>query len=122
MIKKVGFVAAGVFAGMSMLGSFASAEGVHVGQFPGGEGDETQTGVVNVNNVDVLHNVNATVGVCDNNINVLGVQVPVQHTLNGINLPLFSPTGEDGEHEAVGATPENCAVSAAEDGGTVQSN
>jgi hypothetical protein len=122
MIKKVGFVTAGMFAGMAMLGSFASAEGVHVGQWPGTEGDETQTGVVNVNNVDALHNVNATVGVCENNINVLGVQVPVQDTLNGIDLPLFSPAGENGEHEAVGATPENCALSAAEDGGTVQTN
>jgi hypothetical protein len=122
MIKKIGFVAAGVFAGMSMLGGLANAEGLHVGQFPGGEGDENQTGVLNVNNVDVLHNVNVTAGVCDNNINVLGVQVPIQDTLNGLDVPILSPVGPGGENEAVGATPENCAVSAAEDGGTVQSN
>jgi len=118
MMKKIGFATAGVFAGMAMLTGFASAEDVHVGQLPGGEENSNEFGLVNVNNVDVLHNANANVGVCDNNINVLGVQVPVQDVANGIDLPLLS----SGAHEAEGATPENCALASAEDGGTVQDN
>jgi hypothetical protein len=119
MIKKIGFVTAGVAAGMVMLSSFASAEGVHVaGPGPGGEEGNNEVGLVNVNNVDALHNVNVNVGVCDNNINVLGVQVPVEDVANGIDLPLLSP----GYNEAEGATPENCASATAEDGGTFQDN
>jgi len=118
MIKKIGFVTAGVAAGMMMLSGLASAEDVHVGQWPGDEEGNSEVGLVNVNNVDAFHNVNVNAGVCDNNINVLGVQVPVEDVANGIGLPLLSP----GEHEAEGTTPENCASAAAEDGGTVQDN
>jgi hypothetical protein len=103
--------AAAIAAGMIPLAGQASAQ---PGFAPGG--DDTETGVVNLDNLDILHNVNATVGVCDNNINVLGVQVPVQHTLNGLNIPIASP----GDSEATGATPENCAYSQNADGGTYQ--
>jgi hypothetical protein len=118
MIKKLGFVTAGVAAGMVMLSGFASAEDVHVGQWPGGEDDHSEVGLVNVNNVDALHNVNVNAGVCDNNINVLGVQVPVEDVANGIGIPLLSP----GENDVEGMTPENCASTASMDGGTVQDN
>ena len=115
MLKKAAFVTAGVAAGMMMLSGFASAEGAHN---PGwGHDDEgDQLGLVNVNTVDVLHNVNVNAGVCDNNINVLGVQVPVEDVANGIGVPILSP----GEHDAEAAAPENCASASLEDGGSVQ--
>lgn len=118
MLKKIGFVTAGVAAGMVMMSGFASAE---AGDVPFGYNEEDgydQVGLVNLNNTDVLHNVNAALGVCDNNINVLGVQVVVEDVLNGIGVPIASP----GAHEVVGATPENCASASLEDGGTVQDN
>jgi hypothetical protein len=118
MLKKIGFVTAGAAAGMVMMSGFAAAEG---SDYPGwGHSDEgnDQVGLVNVNNVDALHNVNANLGVCDNNINVLGVQVVVEDVLNGVGVPILSP----GEHDAEGATPENCASASLEDGGSVQDN
>jgi hypothetical protein len=121
MLKKVGFVTAGVAAGMVMLSGFASAQGVDTPGVGFGYGDDegnSQVGLLNLNNVDVLHNVNVTAGVCDNNINVLGVQVPVEDVANGIGIPILS----SGEHDAEGATPENCASSSHEDGGSVQDN
>lgn len=122
MLKKVGFVTAGVAAGMVMLSGFAAAEGTHGPSGYGyGYGDDEgndQVGLVNVNNVDALHNVNVNAGVCDNNINVLGVQVPVEDVLNGVGIPILSP----GEHDAEGASPHNCASSDTSDGGTVQDN
>jgi hypothetical protein len=122
MLKKVGFVTAGVAAGMVMLSGFASAEGAHVPNgygygFGGDEGND-EVGLVNVNNVDALHNVNVNAGVCDNNINVLGVQVPVDDVLNGIGIPILSP----GEHDAEAAAPYNCASASSDDGGSVQDN
>ena len=118
MIKKIGFVTAGVAAGMMMLSGLASAEDVHVGQWPGDEEGNSEVGLVNVNNVDAFHNVNVNAGVCDNNINVLGVQVPIQDTANGIGVPVLAP----GEHEAEGENPENCASGEIADGGTTQGN
>jgi hypothetical protein len=126
MLKKIGFVTAGVAAGMVMLSGFAAAEGTDSPAgygdgygygFGDGEGND-QVGLVNVNNVDVLHNVNANAGVCDNNINVLGVQVPVDDALNGIGVPILSP----GEHDAEAASPYNCASASLDDGGSVQDN
>lgn len=38
---------------------------------------------MNLNNLDVLHDVNGTLGICDSNVNVLGVQVAVRDALNG---------------------------------------
>jgi hypothetical protein len=118
MLKKIGFVTAGVAAGMVMLSGFASAEG---SDYPGWGHDHEggdQTGLVNLNNLDVLHNVNANLGVCDNNINVLGVQVVVEDVLNGVGVPILSP----GEHEAEAAVPENCASASLNDGGSIQDN
>lgn len=121
MLKKIGFVTAGVAAGMVMLSGFAAADD---GPGPSGYGygydDEgnDQVGLVNVNNTDVLHNVNVNAGVCDNNVNVLGVQVPIEDALNGIGVPILSP----GEHDAEAASPENCASASLEDGGSVQDN
>ena len=119
MLKKVGFATAGVAAGMLMLSGFAAAEGAHTPS-DWGYGDEgnDQVGLVNVNNVDALHNVNVNAGVCDNNVNVLGVQVPVEDALNGIGIPILSP----GEHDAEAASPYNCASASLEDGGSVQDN
>ena len=119
MLKKVGFVTAGMAAGMVMLSGFASAQnagGPH--GYPHGDEGNDQIGLVNVNNVDALHNVNANAGVCGNDVNVLGVQVPVRNALNGIGVPILSP----GEHEAAGASPYNCASASLDDGGSVQDN
>jgi hypothetical protein len=104
MLKKIGFVTAGVAAGMAMMSGFASAE---AGDLPGGGSIQNQNGLLNLNNTDVLHNVSAAVGVCDNNINVLGIQVPVQDVANGVGVPILSP----GPNEAQSAHPENCASS-----------
>jgi hypothetical protein len=119
MLKKIGFVTAGVATGMAMLSGFASAEGAHAqGYWPGDEDEGSEIGLVNVSNVDVLHNVNATAGVCDNNINVLGVQVVLEDVANGLALPILAENEQDSDT----ATPENCASSSSEDGGSVQDN
>ncbi|MEV7097905.1 hypothetical protein AB0M80_34155 [Amycolatopsis sp. NPDC051045] len=115
MLKKVGFVTAAMAAGAFLAG------GVAVADTPGGfdhhDGGHTgQLGLLNLNNTDVLHNVNAVLGVCDNDINVLGVQVPIHDSLNGIGVPILSP----GEHEASGESPYNCASGGIADGGTSQ--
>ncbi|GHG12319.1 MULTISPECIES: hypothetical protein [Amycolatopsis] len=114
MLKKVGFVTAAMAAGAFLAGGVAAA-GTPDGHDHNG-GHTGQLGLLNLNNTDVLHNVNAVLGVCDDNINVLGVQVPVQNSLNGIGIPILSP----GEHEASGENPENCASGGLADGGTEQ--
>jgi hypothetical protein len=119
MLKKIGFVTAAAAAGAMMMGGLASAESSSLpGLGSNDEGGNGQVGLLNLNNTDLLHNVNANVGVCDNNINVLGVQVPIEDALNGVGIPVLSP----GEHDAEGATPENCASSALVNGGSVQDN
>jgi hypothetical protein len=121
MLKKIGFVTAGVAAGMVMLGGLASAEGTGVeAGYPGDTAadDYDQVGLLNLNNVDLLHNTNVNVGVCGNNINVLGVQVPIQDALNGIGIPILSP----GEHEVEAVSPYNCASASIDDGGSIQDN
>ncbi|MGW3992463.1 hypothetical protein [Amycolatopsis sp. NPDC004772] len=114
MLKKVGIVAAAMAAGAFMAGGVAAADTPFDHDHHGGH--TGQLGLLNLNNTDVLHNVNAVVGVCDNNVNVLGVQVPIQNSLNGIGVPILSP----GEHEASGENPENCASGGIADGGTSQ--
>jgi hypothetical protein len=116
MLKKIGFVTAGAAAGLAMMSGFATADPVDRPYH--NDEDDYQLGLVNVNNVDALHNVNANVGVCDNNINVLGVQVPVEDVANGIGVPILSP----GEHDAEGTTPFNCASGSVDDGGSIQDN
>ncbi|MFF1611470.1 hypothetical protein ACFVYA_27110 [Amycolatopsis sp. NPDC058278] len=115
MLKKIGFVTAAMAAGAFLAGGVAAAATPDGHDHHHG-GHTDQLGLLNLNNTDVLHNVNAALGVCDNEINVLGVQVPIQNSLNGIGVPILSP----GEHEASGENPENCASSGLADGGTSQ--
>jgi hypothetical protein len=115
VLKKMGFVAVSAAAGMLLLGGVASAGESH--HYRDGD-DDHQVGLVNVNNLDALHNVNAVVGACKDNVNVLGVQVPVQDALKGIGVPILSP----GSHEASGEDPMNCASGGVADGGTSQDN
>jgi hypothetical protein len=115
VLKKVGFAAAAIAAGVTMLGGTASAAEIGNRHY---DGDTDQAALANLNNLDVLHNVNAAVGVCKDNVNVLGVQVPVQDVAKGLNVPILSP----GDSEAAGKDPENCASASTEDGGTSQDN
>ena len=115
MIKQLGFVATTLAAGMAVLGGSASAANVSVAGHPVDSTD--QFGLVgNVQNLDAVHNLNVVGGVCDDNVNVLGVQVPIRDSLNGIGVPILSP----GEHEASGESPYNCASGGLADGGTSQ--
>jgi hypothetical protein len=127
MLKKIGFVAVTAAAGAFLAGGIAAADtpdgyhhghhhGHHYGHHYGGYDYTGQVGLVNLNNTDVLHNVNAVVGLCGNDVNVLGVQVPIHDSLNGIGIPVLSP----GAHEANGESPYNCASGAVSDGGTSQ--
>jgi hypothetical protein len=114
VLKQFIVGAAAIAAGVIPFSGVANAD---TGMPYAGDRDgDGEIGLVNVDNVDALHNVNATLGLCDNNINVLGVQVPVEDVANGIGVPIASPGASDAE----GATPENCASSATSDGGTVQ--
>ncbi|MBB4686896.1 hypothetical protein [Amycolatopsis jiangsuensis] len=115
MLKKIGFMTAALAAGALLSGGIASAatDGHH------GDGDRNgQVGLVNLNNVDVLHNVNGTLGFCGNDVNVLGVQVPIRHSLEGIGVPVLSP----GANSAEGKNPYNCASGGVADGGSLQHN
>ncbi|WP_410597399.1 hypothetical protein [Amycolatopsis sp. lyj-23] len=122
MLKKIGFVAVAMAAGAFVTGGIASAgtpgdeHHRHHGDY-GYDYDSTgQVGLVNLDNTDVLHNVNATVGFCNNDVNVLGVQVPLHDVLNGLGVPVLSP----GASSAEGESPYNCASSGLADGGTSQ--
>jgi len=112
MLKQLIIGTAAVAAGLVPFSGIASADT----GYPVADRDGDSVGLLNLTNLDALHNVNLNGGVCDNNINVLGVQVPVEDVANGIDVPILSP----GSSEATGATPENCASSDNTDGGTVQ--
>ncbi|EOD68405.1 hypothetical protein [Amycolatopsis vancoresmycina] len=122
MLKKMGFVAVTAAAGAFLAGGVAAAgtpeghEHHHHGHHYGDYDQIGQVGLVNLNNTDVLHNVNGTLGVCGNDINVLGVQVPLHDVANGIGVPILSP----GAHAAEGESPYNCASGGLADGGTDQ--
>jgi len=118
VLKKLGAVAAATAAGMVMLGGMASAAPVVGNVDSVDHSGFDQVGLLNLNNTDVLHNVNAVLGVCDNNINVLGVQVPVEDVANGLNVPVLSP----GESSSESASPDVCAAGGIIDGGTGQNN
>ena len=77
MLKKAGVVAAAA-AGLIMLGApaFASTASLQ-GEEGWGHHGGGQVGLVNVSNVDILHNVNAVVGACGDNVGVLGAAVPI---------------------------------------------
>ncbi|MEC3977315.1 hypothetical protein [Amycolatopsis sp. H20-H5] len=113
MLKKICVLAAGSAACMVLLGGVASA-----GEPGGHEGhhNDGQVGLVNSNNLDVLHNVNGTLGFCDNDVNVLGVQVPVRHSGNGLGIPLLSP----GLSAADSEQATNCASGGIESDGSSQ--
>ncbi|GAB1509698.1 hypothetical protein [Actinophytocola sp. KF-1] len=114
MLKQLIVGAAAIAAGVIPFSGVAGADsGLPFASDRDGDGE---IGLVNVDNVDGLHNVNGTVGFCDNNVNVLGVQVPVEDVANGVGVPIASPGASDAE----GAIPENCASSDTSDGGTVQ--
>ncbi|HET6708074.1 hypothetical protein [Amycolatopsis sp.] len=113
MLKKIGFVAAAMAAGAFVTGGIAAA-GTPDEEL--GRDHTGQVGLLNLNNTDALHNVQGTLGFCENNVNVLGVQVPIHDSLNGIGVPVLSP----GAHEAEGSSPYNCASSGLADGGTSQ--
>jgi hypothetical protein len=114
VLKQLIIGAATVAAGLVPFAGQASADPGYYG----GDRDGDEIGLLNLTNLDVLHNLNLNVGVCDNNINVLGIQVPIEDVANGLNVPILSP----GENEAIGATPENCASNENNDGGTVQND
>jgi hypothetical protein len=114
VLKELIVGAAAIAAGLVPLSGVASAD---ADQYAGGRDGGDEIGLLNLANVDALHNVNVTGGVCDNNINVLGVQVVLEDVANGLALPVFSP---DNNVEDDTADPENCASSDAQDGGTVQ--
>ncbi|MEU5259542.1 hypothetical protein [Amycolatopsis sp. NPDC021455] len=116
MLKKIGFVTAVMAAGAFAAGGIAAAGTPHDDHH--GYDHTGQVGLVNLNNTDALHNVNGTLGFCGNDVNVLGVQVPVHDSLNGIGVPILSP----GSAEAEGESPYNCASSGLSDGGTAQGN
>jgi hypothetical protein len=116
VIKQLGFVATALAAGMAIVGGSASATSLTVAGHPVDHND--QVGLGNVQNLDAVHNLNVVGGVCDNNVNVLGVQVPVRDVAEGVGVPVLSP----GEHDAEGETPYNCAAGDIQDGGTVQDN
>jgi hypothetical protein len=116
VLKQFIVGAAAIAAGVIPFSGVASADDGFA--YAGDRESSDEVGLANVNNVDALHNVNATVGLCDNNVNVLGVQVPVEDIADGVGVPVLSP----GASDAVGASPENCAASALSDGGTIQDN
>ena len=106
MLKKVGFAAAAIAAGVTVLGGAATASATELGHRHY-DGDTDQSALANLNNLDLAHNVNVAAGVCKDNINVLGVQVPVQDVAKGISVPILS----EGESDAAGEDPENCSSS-----------
>lgn len=125
MLKKVGIIAAMAAAGMVLFGGMASATESHASHglrdhtrySAGDSGMDGQVGLINLNNLDLLHNVNVPIGLCNDNINILGIQVPIQHVLDGLNVPILSP----GNSAADGGA-ESCSSGAVNDGGTSQAN
>ena len=109
MLKKLGLASLVAAAGVLALGGVASADTPE---------SDNQVGLVNLNNIDALHNVNGTLGFCGNDVNVLGVQVPIRNALNGIGVPVLSP----GANEASGESPYNCASGGVVSGGSAQDN
>ncbi|PRX50158.1 hypothetical protein B0I33_102277 [Prauserella shujinwangii] len=87
-----------------MIGSPAFAGGGHHDGDKWGHGGHPGTGQIGLVNVnDVLNDNN--VGVCDNKVNVLGVQAT--DALNGIGLPLLSPGAPT---SAANKAPDVCVV------------
>jgi hypothetical protein len=75
VLKKAGVIAAAA-AGLMMLGAPAFAGEGHARV---NNADHGQVGLVNLNDIDILKdiNINLIAGVCGNNVGVLGAAVPV---------------------------------------------
>jgi hypothetical protein len=114
VIKQLGFVATALAAGMAIVGGSASATEVSVAGHPIDQSD--QLGLGNLSSLDAVHNVNVVGGVCEDDINVLLVQVPLHDVVEGVGVPVLSP----GWHEAVGETPSSCTGGGIANGGTAQ--
>ncbi len=76
MLKKAGVVAAAA-AGLLMLGGPAFAGQAHHRDI--NSAHNGQVGLVNLNDIDILKdiNINVIAGACGNNVGVLGAAVPV---------------------------------------------
>lgn len=116
MLNQLVAGAATIVTGMVSFAGVASAEGGSVARDY--DAGNEQVGLVNVNDLEVLHDANLSAGLCDNNVSVFVVQVPIEEVANGIGVPVGSP----GDSEAIGLTPENCAAGSLLNGGTVQGN
>jgi hypothetical protein len=99
VIKQLGIVATALAAGLAAFGGVASATSVTVAGQPVDKTD--QFGLLNLHDLDTLHSVNVVGSACDDEVNVLGVQVPLH------DVGQF-----DGE------SPDNCAGGTISDGGT----
>lgn len=77
MLKKAGVVAAAA-AGLLMLGAPAFAGDGH-GMGGVNNAKNGQVGIVNLNDIDIVKdiNINGVVGACGNNVGVLGGAVPI---------------------------------------------
>ncbi|GAB3443947.1 hypothetical protein [Actinophytocola sediminis] len=116
MLQKLIVGTAAIAAGMVSFGGIASAS--DAGSVSDDRDEVTQVGLVNVNNVHVLNNVNVVGGLCELNAGVLGVQVSAEEVANGVVAPVASP----GSSDAIGVKPMNCASGTLTIGGTVQDN
>lgn len=95
MLKKIGFATVGAVAGMIMMSGVASAE------------DEVDVpGLINLEGISVLNNLNLNAGICNNTVSVLGVLVGIENVLNGLNLPELPEVPGD---ETRGEPVSNCA-------------
>jgi hypothetical protein len=109
MLKKFFVVTSALGAGAFLAGGVAAADTSDGYGYPGAYDSTSQFSLLNLDNTDALHNVSGAVGVCDNDVNVLIVQVPLHDVANGIGVG-------DGE------SPHNCAAGGLSDGGTGNGN
>ncbi|KDN21724.1 hypothetical protein [Amycolatopsis rifamycinica] len=105
MLKKLFVVTSALGAGAFLAGGVATADTWNGYGYEGGSDSTSQFSLVNLENTDALHNVSGTVGFCDNDFNILLVQVPLHDVANGVGVG-------DGE------SPDNCAGTGVSDGGT----
>ena len=76
-------------------------------------GKRHQIGLVNMNGTNTLRNADTVGALCDNDIDVLGVQVPVEDVANGVQVPLAAA----GSDASVDASPDFCSMSGVVDQG-----
>ncbi|MEV7098960.1 hypothetical protein AB0M80_39635 [Amycolatopsis sp. NPDC051045] len=109
MLKKFFVVTSALGAGAFLAGGVAAADTWDDYGYQGGYDSTSQFSLLNLDNTDALHNVSGTVGFCDNDVNVLGVQVPLHDVANGVGV-------------GNGESPDNCAANGLSDGGTSNGN